>query len=144
MDRPDGSLLAPAARGRAAGLALAAVALVVCSIAIYPPLMDIAWVRSTAAPTWFGFALAALLAVLAIRRDTRNWVRSIAAFTLVFVGVSIYAFFGLARLPQDDGVPLHGARLPAVTLRDQDNRPVDLQAAATAGPTLLVFYRGFW
>lgn len=143
MDRPADNLPAPPAR-KAAGFVLAAIALVVCSIAIYPPLMDIAWIRSTAAPTWVGFSLAALCALIAMRRDRRIWIRAIAGLTLALILFGVYAFFGLARLPQSDGVPLPGARIPAVVLPDQDNRPVDLQAAARTGPTLLVFYRGFW
>lgn len=129
---------------RGALLALGALALVFAAVATYPPLMQIAWIRSSGAPVWIGFALAAWLAVASIRRDRRIWVRGVAGLALALIAFGLYAFFGLARLPQADGGLAGGARIPAMTLPDQDNRAVDLLATVQAGPTLLVFYRGFW
>ena len=39
---------------------------------------------------------------------------------------------------------LIGTQVPALTLRDVDGKPFDLQVAVAKAPTILVFYRGGW
>jgi hypothetical protein len=143
MNKEAATVPVEATKRRAAGLALVSAALALLAVATYPPLMEVAWIRSTGAPVWVGFALAAALAIIAIRRDRRIWVRGVAGLTLAFIALGVYAFFGLAKLPQASALTLRD-RIPALTLPDENNRPVALLDAARAGPTLLVFYRGFW
>jgi hypothetical protein len=128
---------------RFGGLALAAVVIVIASIASYMTLIENAWVRATGVPVWIGFAIAAILAMLAIIRDRRIWVRSIAVLTLAFMAFGVYAFFGLSRLPASSA-PAVGTSIQPISLPDHTGRPMGLIDAARAGPTLLVFYRGFW
>jgi hypothetical protein len=128
---------------RAGILAVGAAALTVAAIASYPPLMDVAWIRSTGAPVWIGFALAAGLAVLAIRRDRRIWVRGIAGLTLALIVFGVVAFFGLARLPRTSALDVD-VMAPEVSVVDHRGEPVALREASRDGPILLVFYRGFW
>ena len=128
---------------RAGGLAVSAGVLALGAIASYPPLMDVPWIRASAAPVWIGFALAALLALVAIRRDRRIWVRSVAGLTLGVIVFGVVAFFFLARLPQARA-PDVGATVPEVSLVDHRGQPVALRESARTGPILLVFYRGFW
>jgi hypothetical protein len=128
---------------RAGGLAVGAIVIAFAAIASYPPLMDVPWIRASAAPVWIGFGLAAVLAVLAISRDRRIWVRGVASLTLGLIVLGVFAFFGLARLPQSRSLDV-GGTAPQVAVVDHQGTPVDLHDRSRAGPILLVFYRGFW
>jgi peroxiredoxin len=102
--------------------------------------IDDAVLRASGIAVWMLFAAALFLSLSAAWRDRRGWVRGVAVFELAVVGTSVWAFFGLASLPE--GAP--PAQAPDFTLPDQDGRPVTLSEELARGPVLLVFYRGHW
>jgi hypothetical protein len=102
--------------------------------------LDQPFLRSTGLVAWVCIALALFLALSAARGDRRGWVRAIAGLQLAVVPLSIWAFFGFARLPATN-LP---ERAPDFTLPDQDGRPVTLSHELARGPVLLVFFRGHW
>lgn len=124
---------------------VALVSLLVLSVfsnAIYPPLLSIPSIRSTAWPV-FAIMIACAVASLVLARRWRRpltWVIAgvNTALPLSFAG----AFFGLLALPHVD--PRVGTQFPDFTLRDQNERPVALAEVLSQGPALLVFYRGHW
>lgn len=102
--------------------------------------IDDAELRATGMAVWMLYASALFLALTAAWRDRRRWVRGVAAFEVLVVSASVWAFFGLAGLP----AAAPPSRAPDFTLPDQDGRPVTLAEELARGPVLLVFYRGHW
>lgn len=96
--------------------------------------------RATGATAWMMLASALFLSLTAAWKDRRWWVQGVALLELGTVGLSLWLFFGLARLP--------AGRLPEravdFTLPDQEGRPVTLSKELAQGPVLLVFFRGHW
>ena len=65
-------------------------------------------------------------------------------FSLLCMGaLSFYAFSLSYGLPDGALTTSAGERMPAITLRDDRDQPVDL-AQLASGDAVLVFYRGHW
>jgi hypothetical protein len=134
----------PARRTAARTVALFGAALVLLGAFTYVPLLDVPWIRSTAAPNLAAMILGTALGILGAARLRRRWPWILAVgeslMTLLFIG----GIFGLMRLPAaPDALPVRAAA-PDFTLPDQDGKPVTLSSFRSRGPVLLVFYRGFW
>jgi hypothetical protein len=99
--------------------------------------------RASGAAAWLLLATALLLAFSAARADRRPLVRVLASLVLLIAAALVWFFFSLATLrPQPAADELQSA--PDFTLPDQQGRPVTLSERLSAGPILLVFYRGHW
>lgn len=96
--------------------------------------------RASGATAWACLTGALFLAVTAAWRDRRRWVRVVLLFELTCAALALWAFFVFARMPE--AAPPE--RAPDFTLPDQEGRPVTLARELTAGPVLLVFFRGRW
>jgi len=102
--------------------------------------IDQPFLRASALTSWVLLAVALGLALSAARGDRRVWVRAVVVVQVAALAVALWAFFGLARLPETR-VP---ERASDFTLPDQDGHPVTLSAELAKGPVLLVFFRGHW
>jgi hypothetical protein len=103
--------------------------------------IDNAELRASGATVWSCFVSALYLGVTAAWKDRRRWVRVVFAGELVFTALSLWLFFGFARLPQPGE---RSERAPDFTLLDQDGASVTLSAELAKGPVLLFFTRGHW
>lgn len=63
---------------------------------------------------------------------------------LVFGLFLSYNFYLSAQLPASKAAPQVGEVAPDFMLPDQDGKLVKLSDSRSAGPVLLVFYRGYW
>ncbi|MGZ5446022.1 MAG: hypothetical protein ACXW5U_22915 [Thermoanaerobaculia bacterium] len=93
------------------------------------------------------FLIAAVLLVSGWRRASRKILASLVAILGLFV-IGAFTFIvtvGTKNLPGSDGAPPVGAKAPAFTLPDTNNRAVSLADTLNgANGVLLVFYRGYW
>jgi hypothetical protein len=103
--------------------------------------IDSAEMRASGATVWTCFVSAAYLGATAAWRDKRRWVRFVFAGELGFMALSLWLFFGFARLPTPGAAP---ERAPDFTLSDAQGNSVTLSDALARGPVLLVFFRGHW
>lgn len=103
--------------------------------------IDSAELRSTGATVWSCYASGLYLGGTAAWKDRRRWVRVAFAGEVLFVALSLWLFFGLARLPAAAPEP---ERAPDFTLAAQDGSTVTLSTVLSEGPALLVFFRGHW
>ena len=62
------------------------------------------------------------------------------AMTLLFVPV----YFLALRVPRSGGRPQTGQKFPAVSFTADDGRVLSSSELTQRGPTLFVFFRGFW
>lgn len=128
---------------RLAWCVLLAWLLIVLSIASYFILLDVPWVRATAAQVWIALAIAVALAVYCWPRDRRKRTRIGSGGIVAFAAFAVWAFFVAARLPHSTA-PSIGQIAPTAEFVDVDGKPFLIPAAAESGPILLVFYRGHW
>jgi hypothetical protein len=134
----------PARRAAAKAGALLGAAFVLLGAFTYIPLLDVPWIRSTAAPNLAAMILGTALGIFGAARLRRRWPWILAVgeslMTLLFIG----GIFGLLRLPATPHALPVRAAAPDFTLPDQDGQHVTLSSFRGRGPILLVFYRGFW
>ena len=97
--------------------------------------------RASGATVWACYVSALYLGATAAWKDKRRWVRVVFAGELLFVVLSLWLFFGFARLPEAAARP---ERAPDFTLVDQDGVSVTLASELARGPVLLFFTRGHW
>lgn len=109
----------------------------------YSVLADQAWLRSSGLPAWIPMGLGLLLVFYALNRDSRWRVRLPGLVSMGFAALFIYAFYGLAALPAAQGFDELDTA-PEFTVRDHTKHNVSLTKQLSAGPVLLVFYRGHW
>jgi hypothetical protein len=117
------------------------LALVILAPLAYFPGIEQPLLRRTALLTWLVLAAGLAIGGYCGLRDRRAWIRGLLAVEVAIAGLFVWAFFGLAALP--DGAPLAG-QAPAWTLPDHTGKPIVLAEKLRNGPLLLVFYRGFW
>lgn len=101
------------------------------------------WLWRTGLPAWILIGAGLLTVFYAAGRDSRWLVR---APTIVSVGLSllfVYGFFVFAALPAPQGFEELDTA-PDFALRDHNKQTVSLSDSLSAGPVLLVFYRGHW
>lgn len=97
--------------------------------------------RASGATVWSCFVSALYLGGTAAWKDRRRWVRLAFVGELLFVGLSLWLFFGFARLP---AATPGQERAPDFTLTAHDGTTVSLAESLARGPVLLVFFRGHW
>jgi len=98
--------------------------------------------RASGMTAWMLFSAALYLSLSAAWVDRRPWVRLVALGQLGALGLGLWMFFGLSRLPDSSLSGLE--RAPDFVLPDQEGRSVRLAEELTRGPVLLVFTRGHW
>jgi len=127
---------------------LAALSVVVAAGAAvaYAWLLRIALVRNHPEGYVIAFAVATMLAALAVRRAKRRrwpaWL-ALAFSSLLLVAGAWYNFVG-ARVPGGPTALRVGETAPDFTLSDAAGRPVSLASYRGQKPVVLVFYRGHW
>lgn len=129
---------------RGAWLLLGGLLLALAGVPLYVALIDVPMLRATGVPALGSMGLGAMLAGLAWRYDRRKWVRIASAAELLLIGALVAAYYTLSALPAPSGNADTLVSAPDFTLPDHTGREVSLEATRSAGPVLLVFYRGHW
>jgi len=131
---------------RAVPLAVASLVVAVGAVAAYALLIRVPLVRNHPEGYVAAFALALVLAVVALVRGRgRRWPAwiALAVSALLLAGGGWFNFV-LARVPATATVLRVGERPPDFTLPDAEGRPVTLADFRGKKPVVLVFYRGYW
>jgi hypothetical protein len=127
-------------------LAALSVLVALGAIAAYALLLRVPLVRNHPEAYVVAFAVATVLAGLAVvRARGRRWPAwpALALSGLLFVGGAWFDFVG-ARVPDVPSVLRVGERPPDFRLPDAAGRPVTLSEYRGRKPVVLVFYRGHW
>jgi hypothetical protein len=124
--------------------ALIGLAVTIVGMVSYMPLMDVAWVRSTALPNTAAVVLGMAVSIWAVTRRRSGWTVPTGAMSVLLGGFFLYFMFVMAVLPEVTAAPAVGDRIAAFTLPNQEGEPVSLASLHENGPALLVFYRGHW
>jgi hypothetical protein len=124
---------------------LAALSLVVAlgTVAAYVLLFHVAVVRNHPEGYVVAFAVAVILAALAVRRSRRWYVWPALVLSVALLVLGSWAYFA-ARIPATPTALRVGERPPDFTLPDAAGRPVSLADYRGEKPVVLVFYRGYW
>ena len=114
------------------------------AIAVYSQFLRVAAVRNNPEGYVVAFAIAAVIAGLAVALG-RRWYAwtALAVSLLLFLGGATFNFV-LARIPATHTTLRVGDRAPDFTLPDAAGRPVSLADYRGKQPVVLVFYRGYW
>jgi len=125
---------------------LVALSLVVsaAAIAVYSQLLRVPAVRNNPEGYVAAFAIAAVIAGLAVALGRRWYAWTALAVSLVLLLGGATFNFVLARIPADHTTLRVGERAPDFTLSDAAGRPVTLAGYRGRQPVVLVFYRGYW
>src|SRR5882672_1305576 len=125
---------------------LAALSLLVSAgaIAAYALLLRVAAVRNHPEGYVAAFAIAAVIAGLAVALGRRWYAWTALAVSLVLLLGGATFNFVLARIPAAHTTLRVGERAPDFTLSDAAGRPVTLAGYRGRQPVVLVFYRGYW
>ena len=131
---------------RSSTLAALSVVIAVGAIVAYALLLRVPIVRNHPEGYVIAFALATVLAALAVMRArTRRWPAWLAlALTSLVLVAGAWFNFVAARVPDTPTVLRVGERPPDFTLPDAAGRPVTLADYRGKKPVVLVFYRGYW
>jgi len=129
---------------RQSRLPLLGLLLVVAAPFAYWSLMRFPTLRATGLAAFVTAGAGCLLGLAGVWRGTNRRGHILAGAGLVLTALYGAAFFGLAALPAAAATLIVGKPVPTFTLPDQNGRMVSLEESHTDGPTLLVFYRGFW
>jgi cytochrome oxidase Cu insertion factor (SCO1/SenC/PrrC family) len=127
-------------------LAALSIFVAIAAIAAYVLLIRVPFVRNHPEGYVIAFALATVLAALAVARaQTRRWPARLAlgVTSLLLVGGAWFNFVA-ARVPDAPTALRVGDRPPDFTLPDASGRPVSLADYRGQKPVVLVFYRGYW
>jgi len=131
---------------RSSTLAALSVVIAVGAIVAYALLLRVPIVRNHPEGYVIAFALATVLAALAVMRArTRRWPAWLAlGLTSLVLVAGAWFNFVAARVPDTPTVLRVGERPPDFTLPDAAGRPVTLADYRGKKPVVLVFYRGYW
>ena len=131
---------------RVAWLSAASLILAVGAVVAYTQLLRVPLVRNHPGAYVVAFALAAVLAVLALARGRgRRWPAWIAlGVSVLLLGLGTWFNLAVARVPAPSTVLRVGERAPEFTLTEAGGRPVALAEFRGKQPVVLVFYRGYW
>jgi hypothetical protein len=127
-------------------LAVLSILVAIAAIAAYVLLIRIPLVRNHPEGYVIAFALAVVLAALAVTRaQTRRWPAWLALglSSLLLVGGAWFNFVA-ARVPDTPTALRVGEPPPEFTLPDATGRGVSLADYRGQKPVILVFYRGYW
>ena len=127
-------------------LAVLSISVAIAAIAAYVLLIRIPLVRNHPEGYVIAFALATVLAALAVARArTRRWPAWLALglSSLLLVGGAWFNFVA-ARVPDTPTALRVGEPAPEFTLPDATGRAVSLADYRGQKPVILVFYRGYW
>ena len=127
-------------------LAALSVLVAIGAAAAYALLIRVPLVRNHPEGYVVAFALATVLAALAVARARgRRWPAWLALgfCSLLLVGGAWYNFV-IARVPDTPTALRVGERPPDFTLPDASGRPVSLADYRGQKPVLMIFYRGYW
>jgi cytochrome oxidase Cu insertion factor (SCO1/SenC/PrrC family) len=129
---------------RAGWLAALSVLVSVTAIGVYSRFLRVAAVRNNPEGYVAAFAIAAVIAGLAValRRRWYTWAVLVLSIVLVLGGAAFN--FVLARIPAVQTTLRVGERAPEFTLPDATGRPVALADYRGKKPVVIVFYRGYW
>ena len=127
-------------------LAILSVLFAVSAMGTYVLMLRIAAVRNHPEGYVIAFAIATLLAVLAVARGRgRRWPAWVALGLTAFLLVMGSWFnFIYARVPESPTAFRVGEPAPDFTLLDASGKPVTLADYRGKKPVVLVFYRGYW
>ena len=125
-------------------LALLSLVIAVAAVPAYSLLLRVPLVRNHPEGYVVAFAVAMLLAIVAVRRGGRwsAWIALSVATVLLFMGA--WFNFVVARIPAASANVRVGQPAPDFTLNDAMGRPVSLADFRGRKPVVLVFYRGYW
>jgi cytochrome oxidase Cu insertion factor (SCO1/SenC/PrrC family) len=129
-----------------ARLAILSVAIALGVPVAYALLLRVAVVRNHPEGYVLAFALATVLAGLAVARArTRRWPAwsALTLASVLLIGGSWFNFVG-ARVPATPTALRVGERPPDFTLSDAAGRPTALADFRGQKPVVLIFYRGYW
>jgi hypothetical protein len=127
-------------------LSALSVAIAVAGVLAYLLLFRVALVRNHPEGYVVAFALATVVAALAVRGARgRRWPAWLAlGFSgLLLIGGAWFNFVA-ARVPDSPTAFRTGERAPDFTLPDASGRPVTLTHYRGKRPVVIVFYRGHW
>jgi hypothetical protein len=127
-------------------LAALSVLIAIGAVAAYALLLRVAVVRNHPEGYVVAFAVATVLAALAVRRARgRRWPAWLALglSSVLLLAGGWFNFVG-ARVPDTPPAFRVGAPPPDFTLPDAAGRPVSLADYRGKKPVVLVFYRGYW
>jgi cytochrome oxidase Cu insertion factor (SCO1/SenC/PrrC family) len=125
-------------------LAILSVVVAVGAVATYVLFFRVALVRNHPEGYVVAFAVAAVLAGLALRRSRRWYVWPALALSLGLLALGSWNTFVVARIPATPSALRVGERPPDFTLPDAAGRPLSLADYRGKKPVVLVFYRGYW
>ena len=131
---------------RSGWLALVSIAIALGAPLAYGLMLRVPLVRNHPEGYVVAFAVAVVLAVLAVlRARTRRWPAwtALALSCLLLIGGGWFNLVG-ARVPVTPTALRVGARPPDFTLADASGRAVSLAEYRGQKPVVLVFYRGYW
>jgi hypothetical protein len=114
------------------------------AIVVYTQFLRVAAVRNAPEGYVAAFAIAAVIAGLAVALG-RRWYAwtTLVVVVLLLLGSATFNFV-LARIPEARTTLRIGERPPDFTLTDADGRAVSLADYRGKKPVVLVFYRGYW
>ena len=129
---------------RAGWLAALSVVVSATAIGVYSRFLRVAAVRNNPEGYVAAFAIAAVIAGLAValRRRWYTWAVLVLSVVLVLGGAAFN--FVLARIPAVQTTLRVGERAPEFTLQDATGRRVALADYRGKKPVVIVFYRGYW
>jgi len=120
-----------------------ALLITLSGLPVYMALMDNAWSRSTGIPMFALMVTGVVAGLVMAARTPRRLVRVVAGVNVALLGLMLYGFFYMARLPADPAFASL-TTAPDFTLPDEVGHPVSLSGELAKGPVHLVFYRGHW
>jgi hypothetical protein len=125
-------------------LALLSLVIAVAAVPVYTLLLRVPLVRNHPEGYVVAFAVAMVLAIVAVRRGGRwsAWIALSVSTVLLFMGA--WFDFVVARIPPASANVRVGQPAPDFTLNDAMGRPVSLADFRGRKPVVLVFYRGYW
>ena len=127
-------------------LAALSAAIAIGAVGAYVLLVRVPVVRNHPEGYVIAFALATVLAAVAVvRAQAQRWPAWLALglSTLLLVAGARFNFV-LSRVPDTPTTLRVGERPPDFTLPDASGRPVSLAEYRGKKPVVLVFYRGYW
>jgi hypothetical protein len=112
----------------------------------YVPVAKSTKFRRTLWPTrllLYGSLLLAILAYVVPNPDPHTNVMFVSATCISFALFTL-VFYAMLRLPVARGRPEVGKAIPAFEVLGEDGKPISSDQFIGKGPTLFIFFRGFW